>query len=172
MPTTTYEPIATTTFSSNVGSFTFSSIPQTYRSLRLVSRCAFTSANYILQLRYNGQTGFTMQVQHIYAVGTTTKSGPVDNSTSVFNVDSGMSSNITSNPTLAIVDFPNYRKTNGYGGWSANTSDLRADPVGNQAEDHAAGGTDLQAAITSLVVLAGGTNFAVGDTLTLYGIGA
>jgi hypothetical protein len=172
MPSVTYEPIATTTFSSTAGSFTFSSIPQTYRSLRVVSRCAFTSANYILQVRLNSATGNTMQVQHIYAVGTSTKSGPVDNSTSQFNIDSGMSSNSVSNPTLTIIDFPNYRKTSAYGGWTANTADLRADPVGNQAEDHAVGGTDYAPETTSLVFIAGGTNFAIGDTLTLYGIGA
>jgi hypothetical protein len=172
MPSITYEPIATTTFSSTAGSFTFSSIPQTYKTLRVVSRSAFSAANYILQVRFNGVTGNTMQVQHIYAVGTSTKSGPVDNSTSQFNIDSGMSSGSTSNPTLAIIDFPNYRKTGGYGGWSANTSDLRADPVGNQAEDHAVGGTDYSSAITSLVFIAGGTTFAIGDTLTLYGLGA
>lgn len=172
MPSVTYDAIATTTFSSTAGSFTFSSIPQTYRSLRVVSRSAFTAANYSLQVRPNGTTGFTYQVQHIYAVGTSTKSGPVDNSTSFYGIDSGMSSGSASNPTLTIIDFPNYRKTTGYGGFSANTSDLRADTVAQQAEDHAVGGTDSQLGISSLVFLAGGTNFAIGDTLTLYGLGA
>jgi hypothetical protein len=172
MPSVTYEPIATTTFSSAVSSYTFSSIPQTYKSLRVVSRSAFSVANYSLQVRFNSVTGFTCQVQHIYASGTTYKAGPVDNSTSFFILDSGMSSASASNPTLAIIDFPNYRKTTGYGGLSVNTSDLRADPVGNQAEDHAVGGTDYQTAISSLQLIAGGANFAVGDTLTLYGLGA
>lgn len=168
----TYNAIATTTFSSVASSYTFSSIPQTYKSLRVVSRCGLTSANYILQVRYNGVTGNTMQVQHIYANGNSSKSGPVDNSTSVFNIDSGLSSNSASNPTLTIIDFPNYTKSNGYGGWSANTSDLRSDTASGQSEDHAIGGTDYAAAISSLVFIAGGTNFAVGDTLTLYGLGA
>jgi hypothetical protein len=171
MPTTTYEPIATTTFSSTTGSFTFSSIPQTYKSLRLIARCSFSAANFSLNIRPNANTANTKQTQHLYSAGAI-KGAPADSNTTYWYGDVGQSSGQISNPTTWVVDFNNYTAFGQAKGITGNCVSFTADTVGNMYQDHLAGYTDATTAISSLVILSGGTTFAVGDTLTLFGLGA
>lgn len=52
----TYEPIATTTFSSSATSYTFSSIPSTYTDLVLVANVINTAFE-VISVQFNGDTG-------------------------------------------------------------------------------------------------------------------
>jgi hypothetical protein len=68
MPTT-YEPIATQTLISTATSVTFSSIPQTYTDLFLVTQMRLTTGPNLIFLRFNGDTGNNYSVTRIYGTG-------------------------------------------------------------------------------------------------------
>jgi hypothetical protein len=171
MPSVTYEPIATTTFSSTASSYTFSSIPQTYTSLRLVARCAFAGASYTLRITPNNVGTGVKQDQYIYNTGTT-KGAYIDSSSSWWLADIGMSSGQSNNPTTWILDINGYKTSGTYRGFTGKVINTPQDTATSMQHTQVQAGFDNTTAISSLVIYAGGTSFVSGDKLTLFGIGA
>lgn len=157
MPTTTYIPIATVTLGSNAASYTFSSIPQTYKDLVLVSSGKVVSGTGAYYLQFNGDTSANYSATFLYGTGTAT-SGRLSNQTAAYvnranSSDGGGVANImnyssTSTNKTIISRGSNSDITILYTNWWRNT-----------------------AAITSILISSEtATNLVAGSTFTLYGI--
>lgn len=162
----TYIPIATYTAPSSVSSYTFSSIPQTYTDLVLVSNVISTSGLIDVTMRYNGDGATT----GLYSNTTFYSTGSVRAST---GLTGGNQSYLTyyGQPDAtylysSIAQFMNY----------SNTSTNKSIMVHSGSS---VGGTDLimnlyrsTSAISSIYLYPQSQQFAAGTTFTLYGIEA
>ena len=169
MPTTTYEPIATTTLGSNSSTITFTSIPSTYTDIILVlhSKSANsinndglsitvgngsldTGSNYSSTLVYNNNAGSTFSYRF-------------SNSTSC---EIGL---IYDTYSPAIIHFQNYSNTTTYKTFLGRTGS----PGGSTSViRQTAGLWRSTAAINTIRLTHGGQEFISGTTATLYGIAA
>jgi hypothetical protein len=167
----TYEPIATTTLGSAQSTITFSSIPGTYTDLVAVSTIAFNNSD-SLALRFNGDTS----------------SSTLYSWTMLSGNGSGAVTTRASNGARALADYNGF-PTSTVGeyvsiiqimNYSNSTTFKTAISRGNSAvSGH---GTDAVVSlyrstspITSITFGMGTAmtqNFAVGSTITLYGIAA
>lgn len=150
------QPISSQILAAGAASVTFSSIPSTFKHLKLkVSRPAFAVADYSL-IRINGDA----TVGHYFfgsdgAVGAATTAGfpPISNANST--VAAGFDVEINSAQSTALQK-PMFSK-------SAS--------IGAVAEHSVSGGWNQAVAITSLTVLtAGGQLYPVGSEFDLYGV--
>ena len=153
-------PIATTTVS-GANSYTFSSIPQTYTSLILVSNNINTGTNSIV-LQFNGDTSTSYSDTMLQGDGTSASSQRDSNNDVVYI--GGTSSDVN----LSICHIMNYSNTNTY-----KTILSRANWGGYNLLRAIVGLWRNTSAITSIkVYTANGANFSTGSTFTLYGIKA
>jgi hypothetical protein len=158
MPST-YEPIATTTFTSSVGNVTFSSIPQTYTDLVVVMSYTLVTTTNFPFLRFNGDSGSNYSNTILSGNGSTATS---TRSTSTSTINLGIAN--SSNPSNFIFSVPNYTNT---------TTFKNVLSRHNSASSTVAAIVGLYrstSAITEILLDATG-NFATG-TATLYGIKA
>jgi hypothetical protein len=164
MPTT-YEPIATQTLGSSTTTVTFSSIPNTYTDLLLVSVFAVTAGMDIL-LRFNGDSSSNYSATRLFA----------NNSSSTVTVGrvnsyTGIQPRTSADQQLALTtilkhNIMNYLNTN------TNKVVLGRYDYPSQIEMHT-GVWRSTAAITSLSLTAeAGPQFATNSIFTLYGIKA
>lgn len=164
----TYEPIATTTLSTDTATITFSSIPATYTDLVFVVNSKFDNAATLTDpfLRVNGSST-TYSATWLRGNGTTAASGRLSNTDAMYYVG-GYS---TSFGTL-LIHFQNYANTNVY-----KTVLMRA----NAADASTLASVFLwrntnainEISITASDVGAGTPDkFSSGSTFTLYGIKA
>jgi hypothetical protein len=152
--------IATTTLSSVATTIVFNSIPATYTDLRLVFRGL--PAGGFVGLRLNGDTGNNYSTTLLYADGSTLSSTRYSNNNSVVLGDNVPY--ITA--CLCVADIFSYAGST----YKTVLTELN--------DDYGSGGyieRDVSlwrntAAITSLTIWDGGSNFSVGTTATLYGI--
>lgn len=160
----TYEPIATATLGSTATSYTFSSIPQTYTDLVLVTNARVTTGNYGMLIRFNSDSGSNYGNTFLWSNGSSF--GSVRNtSTTGVNLFYGGSLSST-NPALTTSHIMNY----------SNTATRKT----TISRDSASDGIDAIAsiwlstsAISSIDILpSGGASFNTGSTFTLYGIAA
>lgn len=164
----TYAPIATTTLSSAVSTYTFSSIPSTYTDLVLVTNLS-SSTNANIYFRVNGDT--TTNYSFNFLVGdSTTPTGYRGTNNSV-GTATWTGSNMNNTWTTCVANFMNYSNTTTYktfitryGGISASQGSSETTAVVNLWRS--------TAAINSITVLTLSPNYAIGSTLTLYGIEA
>jgi hypothetical protein len=161
MPST-YEPIATNTLGTAVGSVTFSSIPATYTDIILIVSSSASVASYI-SLQYNGDTATNYSVTLLRGNGTAASSTRYASTNEIY-VSVASINNTDINNT--IVQFQNYSNTTTF-----KTNISRANNAG-LSTDASVGLWRNTAAINSIKVLNTGANFAVGSTFTLYGIKA
>lgn len=158
MPST-YEPIATTTFTSSVGNVTFSSIPQTYTDLVIVMSYTLSTTTEYPYLRFNGDTATNYSTTVLSGDGSSaisTRSA----STSVLRLGIANSSN----PSNFIASVLNYTNATTY------KTVLSRHNSASSTLGAIVGLWRSTAAITEIVLDAAG-NFATG-TATLYGIKA
>lgn len=159
----TYTPIATTTISGTVTTYTFSSIPSTYTDLILISYGGISGNEFGLQ--FNSDTTNSYGETQLVGNGTTASSAR--------NVDyNGVGiGGVSSRSIPAITHIMNY----------ANTTTFKASLT--RSEQTRGGIESVVAfvntwrktnAITSITIrnLSGSTNITVGSTFTLYGITA
>jgi hypothetical protein len=159
MPTT-YEPIATTTLGSAQSSVTFSSISGTYTDLVLIVSGTVSTANNP-SLQFNSDTGSNYSWTYLSGNGSSAASGRSSNTTSILTGGFG-----TSTIANAIYQIQNYSNT---------TTNKTVINRHNRSDDSVTAWVGLwrnTAAITSLVLGAGGGNWNTGSTFTLYGIKA
>lgn len=164
-----YDSIATFTGNGTASSYTFSSIPQTYKHLqvRVSGLAAANQGNLIMRL--NGVTANASYATHqLWGEGTTATAQGSANAGAAFigNLSSSMH---TTFPTVAIIDIADYNST-------AKNKTVRA--VSGQDRNAQNGDIILQSAlflstnaITSVeITIDSGTNFATGTSIALYGI--
>lgn len=164
-----YEQISTVIGNASFGTFTFSSIPQTYKHLeiRASSRHATTVGTYGFLLQFNGLT--TPNNYHIHTLFNSSASAS-NNSPSMQMLNASTNPNIPANHfSNAVVTIPDYslttkRKTGFYLGGFAGNGDTRV-----VAESFLANFNND--AITSIrVFTSAGDAFVSGARFTLYGI--
>ena len=163
MATATYTPIATTTLGSAANTYTFSSIPNTYTDLILVSN-AQRSGNSGQPIRYqlNSDTGNNYSQTNLYSYSTT---GASDRTTNVNYIETyGLPT--SSNWATEIVQFNNYNNTSTY-----KTALVRGANAVQQTIT-TVGLWRSTAAISSITVYVLTDNFSGGSQFTLYGIKA
>lgn len=157
----TYEPIATTTLSSNAASTTFTSIPSTYTDLIIIVQ-GYMTADENVYLQFNSDTASNYS--------NTTLGG--DASSAFSNRTSNQSKLLvgglfTSSTGQAIHHVFNYANTT-----TNKTVLTRSDTAGNIVQARV-GLWRSTSAITSILIGAdSSSNFISGATFTLYGIKA
>lgn len=165
MPTT-YEPIATTTLTSAVANYEFTSIPGTYTDLVLVASVRVTTAGYSDYIQFNGDTGTNYSVTILYGNGTSAASTRYSTASAPYVNYYGYAPSAADTFNACIIHIMNYSNT------TTNKTFI-------SRSNNAAGGTDAivglwrsTSAITSLKYVQGNNTLASGTTLTLYGIKA
>lgn len=158
----TYTPIATYTLASNT-TVTFSSIPQTYTDLVLVTETTGTT-NGAMDVRFNGDTGTNYSRTGMYG----------DGSNAASYRTTGLAYGIigagtSGNRDLSITHFMNYSNSTTYKAYFTRGN--------NVAASYTADAIYLwrnTAAITSIALTGDpiGSNIGSTSTLTLYGIAA
>ena len=163
----TYEKIATTTLSSNQGTVTFSSIPQTYTDLVLITNAKQTAVSGSNpKFRINSDSASNYSYTYLMGDGTSASSSRLSNvlyGELSLRGGSLLSTNFSNN---SITHFMNYSNT------TTNKTILgRSNDAGVSTEL----GVNLwrsTSAITTIEVLITSNAFAIGSTFNLYGIQA
>jgi hypothetical protein len=160
----TYTPIATQTLGSAAATVTFSSISGIYTDLVLIMNVKGSAANYP-SLRFNGDTGSNYSRTILSGNGS---------AASTARGTSETAANINYNSQTSTSEF-NYNSITYIQNYSNSTTYKTQLTRANQA----AIGTDVivtlwrnTAAITEITAIMNTGNYAVGSTLTLYGIAA
>jgi hypothetical protein len=158
----TYEPIATYTANGSQSVITFSSIPQTYTDLIVVSDLKYSVGDgYVAYMRFNSDSGTNYSYTRITGNGSAAASSRLSSINYAFGGWTG------TNNTANIVQIMNYSNTT-----TNKTSLVRT----NVVTDRVAAYVNLwrsTAAITSISFThETPDNYASGSTFTLYGIKA
>jgi hypothetical protein len=164
MPTT-YEPIATTTLGSTATTVSFTSIPGTFTDLVLVTSIKATSANTNQFMRFNSDSGTNYAQSNMYGVGS--GSGASTSQITQDKINSVLSGYLTTTENaLGIYNIMNYSNSTTF-----KTMISRFNNSGVLVQAQASLWTSTSA-ITSIEIFTTPDSFAVGSTLTLYGIKA
>lgn len=165
-----YESIATASLS-GISTYTFSSIPSTFKHLqvRMMVRNSDASAgNNNLYLQFNGDTGSNYSFHQLYGNGTSAAASGLVSQTSTpisYTVNNGEAANLFGVGILDVLDYTSSSKNKTVRcltGFDLNGSGTVA------VKSTAWLSTN---AITSLTLINGGaTNFASGSSIALYGI--
>lgn len=158
----TYVPIATQTLGSNAASITFSSIPSTYTDLVLIANGLVTVNTDAPWLQFNSDTATNYSTTTFYANGTTALGANYLTQSKIFS--EYVYGWYTSNNNTTIFNINNYANSTTYKTVLVRTTNT------NAATSAAVGLWRNTAAITSIVILAGNSNFTSGSTFSLYGI--
>lgn len=152
MPTPTYVPLATITLTATDSEIIFSSIPATYRDLILIVYAPASSGQ--IAINPNGSSSDLSQVR-AYNVGGTRYS---NTATSWNDPSSGEETRFF---TYQILD---------YSDTSKHKTALWRQNYGTEIVIMGAGRWANTDAISSLTLIKGVDNFAIGSTLSLYGV--
>lgn len=162
MATNTYVALDTKTVGTAVSSVTFTSISSGYTDLRLVINGGVTTLDNVV-MRFNGDTASNYSATLMRGDGTSAISARSSNAAFIDWV-TYIGTNVSS--TVSTTDIMNYSNTTTY-----KTSISR----GNVASNYVSASVGMwrnTAAINSITLISGSTNFLVGTTFTLYGIAA
>lgn len=162
--TNSYESIATAT-PSGVSSFSFTSIPSTYKHLQVRYISRNTSAALYVLLRFNSDTGANYATHTLEGTGTAATAGAYPSDTQMY-----MPRNATTSPFFAagIIDILDYANTNknktvrGLGGYDQNGTGQRV--------DFNSGLWTNTAAINTLNFSVSSGSYATDSHFALYGI--
>lgn len=166
---TTYEPLVTTTISSNTTSITWSSISSAYTDLVIVaSNVTSTAAGGTIYLQFNNDTGSNYSMVEMYGNGTSAASTRVS-STTVIPINYFTTTGTTQTGQISIAHIMNYSNT---------TTNKTVLARGNNASDASYPGTEAfvglwrsTAAINRIDFSSNSKTWNAG-TFTLYGIAA
>jgi hypothetical protein len=163
-----YYSIASTELTNGSTTLTFSSIPQTYTHLQIRFSAFVSTANDVLQMRYNGDSS-GYRYHEMYAVGAAySASGVASNQAQIrlYGFDYGT---ITGVPVVGIVDVSNYSSTDRY----------KTGLIFSGTNNNSATQTELNlistlyqstSAITSITIYIQGVSTFVSGNVALYGI--
>ena len=163
----TFTPIASVTLGTAAGTVTFSSIPQTYTDLFIVTSFANTSANQGAFMRFNSDTGSNYSRTYLLGDGAGAYSGRASNQSSIL-IESSMYVGTTLNTSMqSNINIMNYS--------NSTTNKTTLSRAGSQGA--AFPGTDMivglwrnTAAITNVDIVCTSNTFLAGSTFNLYGI--
>ncbi len=164
MPTT-YEPIATTTLSTNTASITFSGISSAYTDLRLIVSCIIQTTGNPLYVRFNSDTATNYSWVHMFGNGTSAISNSSSSADKLYLGEIGT----TTIPSLSIMDIMSYSGST----YKSVLGNFNNDKNGTGLIQRIAGLWSNTSAISSITIgtFAGGSyNMASGTVATLYGI--
>ena len=172
-----FDPIGTQTFDGSTATITFSAIPQTYASLRLIVKTAVSgshSADYHIGVQINGDTGSNYRYYYSYIYDYSTQSSGGSGASRWL---AGMNFGSTTLPYTCIMDMVDYSSsdnvpafTSRYGQTSLGTGTSGYNRTGWCSGSY----EGTIAAVTSLTVGPigyGSSDYANGTTATLYGMG-
>ena len=165
MPST-YTPIATNTLSSAVSSVTFSSIPQTYTDLILVTGIKKSAGN-AAYIRANNDSGTNYSTTYLYGSGGTATSTRDTNRTWFDSL--GATATGTNTFALSTNHIMNYSNSTTYKDILARKQYSITSGTWDYTEASISTWRST-AAITQLDILAIAGNFEIGCTFTLYGV--
>lgn len=157
----TYTPVLTHTLPSAATSYTFTTVPNIYDDLILITSLQYSSGGASNdKLSFNGDTGSNYSNTVFYATGSIFGSYRSSNVTNGSIIDDSTSTEFNVNEHHII----------GYKGTS-----LYKTSIGQSAPPSSAVQTNVQCwrntnAITSITITAGAGTFIAGSTFTLYGI--
>lgn len=167
----TYAQMATVTLSTPVSSVTFSSIPNSYTDLILVNQY-MTSSNGGLFLQYNGDADKVYSIVNLISSQNTTPSTYATADQNYIWADTYLqgTGTITTDRPMTVSHIMNYANTSTWKTTLLRSSDVRTnDPTFGTV--YAGVATFRRAAaIDTINILAGGGNFVIGSTFSLYGI--
>ena len=155
----TYEPIATTTLSSNQSTVTFSSIPSTYTDLVVIAN-ATLSTGVGFGIYFNSDTGSNYSFMYVYGDGTNAAAG-ANATTTRINIGNGNATYSTYK--ASIQDYAN------------TTTHKTVISSGGLATEYAiayAGQWRSTSAINSITFQPASGTINTGTTFTIYGIAA
>jgi hypothetical protein len=157
----TYEPISSITLAASSSTLVFSSIPQTYTDLIIVTNLVSASGNQDLDIRFNGDTATNYSWNTAYGTGSVAASTRTNNDTK-FRTDfyGYIETTLRQN---AIIQIQNYSNTTTYKSAISRASNA------NTGIDMNVGLWRSTAAISSITLV---NNLAAGSIFTLYGIKA
>ncbi len=162
----TYTPIASITLGADAASVTFSSIPQTYTDLILVSNTRSTRAGNTgdnIFLRFNSDSGTN------YSATTLEGNGSIAESTR-FSSASAVYIRIPASTATANVFSPSITNIMNYSNTTTNKSTLTRAQSVSESVNLIVGLWRNTTAITSINLSANNGNFVSGSTFNLYGI--
>jgi hypothetical protein len=163
---TTYEPIATTTLGSAVSSITLSSIPSTYTDLRIVFVGRMESGQDQIKLRINGDTGGNYSGTTLYGDGTSaTSDSYASGATSIQLARNAAMTATIETTSINIFSYAGSR-------YKTMLIQRSADKNGSGTVSQQVAMWSSTSAINSFVIYQDSLNFAVGTTVTIYGIKA
>ena len=159
----TYTPIASQTLSSAAASVTFSSIPQGYTDLILVTNIGDDGSSSNTQIRFNGDSSSVYSYSYLAGNGTSAYSGRYSNQPQMI-VDN-YSYPITTITTSQIIQINNYSNSTTFKTLLARTG------TAANATTAMVGLWRNTAAISTIQIICQ-TLFDSGSTFSLYGIAA
>lgn len=155
--------LATITLGSAQSTVTFSSIPATYRDLRLVITTKNVTTQGYLGLQFNGDTGssayYYVQMGGSGSAASSSVLSPSDGVTAIYVYPLG-----TTDATNAVVDIMDYSVTDKHKSVLSRSNDASANVTA------LAGRWANTAAITTLRFWTGSGSWGSGSTFSLYGI--
>ena len=159
----TYSQIATQTLGSSAASVIFSSIPQTYTNLVLITSPIMTSGTPELKIRFNSDGTNNYSFTLVYGDGGSAGSTRVTNSTGIDIGYYGVA-NTTAGGCVQITNIQNYMNTT-----TNKTSLTRANNT-SYGTEAIVGLWRNTAAITSITIYPNSSTFDTGSPFSLYGI--
>jgi hypothetical protein len=162
----TYEPIQSQTLGSANASVTFSSIPQTYTDLILVSFFGTTTLNEDAFVRFNGDTGSNYSRTSLRGNGSSAFSARSSNQTSCL-IDLDAAGSTLDTGLQIITQIFNYSNSSVYKSLLSRSGTLGGSYTGTTA---LGGLWRSTAAITTLLVNCTNNTFISGSSFTLYGV--
>lgn len=160
----TYEPIATTTLSSNLSTITFSSIPNTYTDLRLIVVAKVNNTGLFPLVRFNSDTSTNYSQTNLYANPAGIGSSQAASATS-FSAISNQSLDNTI-PFGYMLDILSYASSS----YKMMLSSTMNDQAGSGSVERIVGYWRSVNAISSITMLLASNAYVIGTTATLYGI--
>jgi hypothetical protein len=162
----TYNKIAAHTIASAVASYTFTSIPGTYTDLVIIVDATATTGADDLLLQFNSDTATNYSETILTATGSAVTSVRFSTQTAILLDYNGVLNTTKNNRIIQVM---NYANTTTF-----KTVLIRANNAATGVDAIVGLWRKTPEAITSITIKNTGTssNFAIGSTLTLYGIKA
>ena len=163
----TYEPISTQTLGTATAAISFTSIPQTYTDLFLVTNIGMATVDNSALITFNDDTGSNYSLTWLYENGTPGSSRSTSRANIYMNANVGAS---TSVETMTTTSIQNYSNTTTYKTIIGRAN--RASSSGSYEGTEALVGLWRSTSAITKITITGQSNLIVGCTFTLYGIKA
>lgn len=172
-PATSLPKIAEVVLAANQTTISFTAIPQTYRTLRLIgqTRCTGATANTRMVAQFNGDaTAANYEAEHLAGLAATTLAEALTTLTGAYVGDILLSTAAAGRATALEVVIPNYAAATFQKQAMSRAGSSDGTATNGRAMHQALANWANTAAITSIVLaLSTADSFATGSVFTLYG---